>query len=293
MLLALLALGSSLVVGLVSYQISRSAVLDSLAASRLRQARTLAIYTDKLGESVSEQENLAGLVRLHETGEKRFRGSYVCFIRSDGVVSADSRHQGEIGTDVGDVQLDPPGAHGERTLGELAARSGDWVGVTREAGVEVHSAFAGSMKPRGLVGIRVRLSEVEDEIRGLALPWAMGLGGLTTVLFLLAFVVLQRVQARSEAALLGSEERYRGLVDLSPDGVFIQVDGKFVFANGTVARLVGAASREELIGREAMDFVHPESRKIVEERIRLLREEGRPAPFIEEKWVRLDRKSVV
>lgn len=85
-----------------------------------------------------------------------------------------------------------------------------------------------------------------------------------------------------------SEERYRRLVELSPDGIAIHIDKKFVFVNAAGARLLGAPKSEELIGRSIFDVIHPEFRE--EEKQRLLRlEQGeRALPWLEEKMIRLD-----
>ena len=68
-------------------------------------------------------------------------------------------------------------------------------------------------------------------------------------------------------ALAESEERYRKLVELSPDSVFIHRRGRFVFMNLTGALLLGAKQPEELYGRQVLDFVHPDYRQSVSERI--------------------------
>ncbi len=97
---------------------------------------------------------------------------------------------------------------------------------------------------------------------------------------------LERMQA--EIALRESEERYRQLVELSPDGIFIHSGGKIVFVNGACTRLLGAATPDELIGKPVLDLFHPDQQEIVKERMRQLREENRPAPSLEEKIIRLD-----
>jgi len=102
--------------------------------------------------------------------------------------------------------------------------------------------------------------------------------------------VLEDVTAarQAEEALQESEARYRRLVELSPDGVAVHLDGRLVYVNPAAARLVGAATPEELIGRPVLDFVHPEHRAVVGERIRRMLETGGSVELIEEKFVRLD-----
>ncbi len=93
---------------------------------------------------------------------------------------------------------------------------------------------------------------------------------------------------RAEEALRESEERYRRLVELSPDAIAVHSDGKFVFANEATARLLGAGSPEDLIGMPILDVVHPDYHELVTERARQLAVEGQAVPPIEEKLIRLD-----
>jgi PAS domain S-box-containing protein len=97
---------------------------------------------------------------------------------------------------------------------------------------------------------------------------------------------------RAEEALRESEERYRRLVELAPDAIVVHSAGRIVFINAAGARLIGAASAEELLGRELLDFVHPDSRPAVLERMRVMLEQGRPVPRITERFLRLDGSPV-
>ncbi len=97
---------------------------------------------------------------------------------------------------------------------------------------------------------------------------------------------------RAEDALRDSEEQYRQLVELSPDAIAVHSEGKIVYINTAGATLLGAANAEQLIGKPITDFVHPDYRKTVEDRLRELREEGKRVPLIEEKFVRLDGTDV-
>ncbi len=92
----------------------------------------------------------------------------------------------------------------------------------------------------------------------------------------------------SEAALQESEERYRKLVEFSPDAIGIQSEGKIVFINVAGAKLLGAVNPEQLIGKPVIDFVHPEYQELAKERIRLMREEGKNVSPSEEKFIKLD-----
>ncbi len=93
---------------------------------------------------------------------------------------------------------------------------------------------------------------------------------------------------RMEQALRESEARYRSLVNLSPDGMWVHRGGEVLFANAAAAAMLGVASPDELIGKRILDFVAPEYREIAAERIRRGQEERVPAPLLEEKLLRVD-----
>ena len=98
-------------------------------------------------------------------------------------------------------------------------------------------------------------------------------------------------QKRSAEALRQSEERYRTLVELSPDAIAIHSQGMVVFANSAGVKLLGATSSVEIIGRSTLDFVHPDSQASVLSRMRRL-DRGESVPFVEEKFVRLDGRVI-
>ena len=95
-------------------------------------------------------------------------------------------------------------------------------------------------------------------------------------------------QVRAQEALRASEARYRALVESSPDGIAIHQDGRCVFINPAGARLLGANKPEELLGKPALDFVHPDYREAVRERVQRSLAEWQPAPPLEERFIRLD-----
>jgi PAS domain S-box-containing protein len=97
---------------------------------------------------------------------------------------------------------------------------------------------------------------------------------------------------QAEEALKESEERYRRLVELSPNTIVVHGGGEVLFANAAGAELFGAASPEELIGKPVMDFVHPDYREIVRARIAQTEQKGEHADLIEEKFLRLDGRAV-
>lgn len=93
---------------------------------------------------------------------------------------------------------------------------------------------------------------------------------------------------QSEEALRQSQESYRLLLNDAPVGVVVHIEGKMVFANQTAAKIVKAASAQDLIGLPVMDFVHPDERsQTIETLKRMLKGEKNLYPR-EEKFICLD-----
>lgn len=91
-----------------------------------------------------------------------------------------------------------------------------------------------------------------------------------------------------ETELRQSEERYRQLVELSPEGIGVERDDKIVFINTAAAGLLGAKSPAELIGRQILDFVHPDYRKRTHRQLEFLRRKRKALPLRENKFLRVD-----
>ena len=103
----------------------------------------------------------------------------------------------------------------------------------------------------------------------------------------LAILVDLSERRRVEQALRDSEERYRLLVELSPDGIIIHEDWRVTFANTTAARLLGTASSNELLGLDPRTFAHAEARELARERERAI-SAGKELGQVEMRWAGLD-----
>jgi len=109
---------------------------------------------------------------------------------------------------------------------------------------------------------------------------------------ILEFVSTQIAMAiertRAEAALRESEERYRRLVELSPDGIAIHAEGRLTFVNSQGARMLGVESEEGALGRPVLEFIHPDDRPFVGDRVRRGLELRETQPPLEERFLRAD-----
>jgi len=88
----------------------------------------------------------------------------------------------------------------------------------------------------------------------------------------LARVAIER--DRAEAAVRTSQQKYRDLINASPDAVCVMdADSRFVLVNPAGAKLVGRPEHE-LIGRSIADTYVEEERHLLEQRIERLKAEG-------------------
>jgi two-component system cell cycle sensor histidine kinase/response regulator CckA len=74
-------------------------------------------------------------------------------------------------------------------------------------------------------------------------------------------------RTRTEERLSQSEESYRLFVEQSPDAVLIHRQGEILFANRACVSLFGVSFTGELLGKQILDFVHPEDREDVRQKI--------------------------
>jgi PAS domain S-box-containing protein len=93
---------------------------------------------------------------------------------------------------------------------------------------------------------------------------------------------------RDISEILKQKELYQSLFENLPVGVVIHQDGKIVRCNKKAVEIGGAKFEDEIIGKPIIDFVHPDYRKIVTERIKKILETGEEAPPIEDKFLRID-----
>jgi PAS domain S-box-containing protein len=99
---------------------------------------------------------------------------------------------------------------------------------------------------------------------------------------------------RVEDALHDSQSLYEGLIEVAPVSIFVQsaADGKIVFANDRGVELLGAVSRDEVIGRSLLEFLHPDFRTQAQERSQRILSGQAVDPVVEGKIVRVDGTAI-
>jgi len=92
----------------------------------------------------------------------------------------------------------------------------------------------------------------------------------------------------TRARLSESEERNRWIVEHSPDAYFVLINNRIQSLNRAAVLLLGAEAPEELIGRELMEFSHPDYREASQRRRAQVAGGTRTLPFEERKFLRVD-----
>jgi rsbT co-antagonist protein RsbR len=129
-------------------------------------------------------------------------------------------------------------------------------------------------KSGGVVDVRASTVVVRDE-----------LGAITQLLTAFDDVTAELAATR---ALRESEERWRALIELAPLPLCVHRAGIMLWLNDATVRLLGATSPDEIVGRNVLDFVHPDDHAMVIARVREGQLHSGTLPPLEERYVRLD-----
>ncbi|MFC9665024.1 diguanylate cyclase domain-containing protein [Nocardia sp. NPDC127606] len=87
-------------------------------------------------------------------------------------------------------------------------------------------------------------------------------------------------------------QRYRSLVEHTPDAICVHESGTIVYVNPAMVRLLGARSVDDLLGLSITVFVHPDSVAAMLDRIDQLTAEGSASPPTDMDLVRVDGQKV-
>lgn len=108
---------------------------------------------------------------------------------------------------------------------------------------------------------------------------------------LLIFVLIRRDRRQQEMLQREAEEseqRYRNLVEVSPDAILVNQENRIVFINPTGVTMLGARDAEQILGRSPFDIFHPDYHDVIRARIHRMLTERTNSPPLEEKIIRLD-----
>ena len=99
-------------------------------------------------------------------------------------------------------------------------------------------------------------------------------------------------QQNTRDALDDSRKEFYALVDNAPDIIGIHCEGKVVFLNKRGMELLKAKSKEDVIGKPMIEFVHTDYIEIVKRRAHAAEKNQTPSSSLEEKFICLDGSSI-
>ena len=97
---------------------------------------------------------------------------------------------------------------------------------------------------------------------------------------------------KAEQFLRESEDRYRSLVELSPEAIIVHSEGKIMYANNSSVKYLCAAGREDLIGKSMADLVPVQYKDEIHSRIQKSKENHTYAEPLEMKFNTPDGKII-
>jgi PAS domain S-box-containing protein len=140
-------------------------------------------------------------------------------------------------------------------------------------------------------GSKIRGREIKVDYRNGEYGWIMASFEQITfesreALFLSYINITREKEYQAEVA--ASEKRYQDLVDKLPMGVVVHSTGAIRYANPAAVRMLGAADVSGLIDLPILDFVVPEERQKITERVERVLSETKGAEISESSFLRLD-----
>ena len=163
--------------------------------------------------------------------------------------------------------------HDDPTLSQAEREAFKQYGLHSALGIPLHSGGV-VIGYLSLWEARSRREFGEAEVRLL-----QSIGGLVGV---------SLANAQLYGRLHASEERYRTLVELSPDAAIVVVDMQIVYVNRTGLDLYGAESAEQLIGTPLLDRVPSHLHEMVQERVSTALASDEPLLPTRSQAIRLD-----
>lgn len=97
---------------------------------------------------------------------------------------------------------------------------------------------------------------------------------------------------RAEQALRESEERYRSLVESSPEAICVAQEGICTYMNPAGLELLGVDAIDDITGKTVLSFIHPDFRESAGAWLRDILETKRPQPVLELKVLRMNNQEI-
>ena len=267
MTLGMLAAIGSVVVGLYAYRASSTAVVRGIH-------RNMSIHARSLGEFAGSQveggdiDKAVATLRDHWKAVGRAESHReLCVARRSGEVVLSTVSPESEGELISDLTLTLIGGD-KVSVGEIAHRREDATGwmTTPDGGRQIVAIVY--VEPLDcLVCLHIPASEVDDDIKAAAIPWAVALVLSTVillpvslVLFHRAYAVSQRLIEDKNRQLEEREQRLRQIVEHMPVMMdALDGQGAIVVWNRECERVTGYAADEIIGNAKAWELLYPDA----------------------------------
>nr|WP_295975250.1 ATP-binding protein [uncultured Bacillus sp.] len=89
-----------------------------------------------------------------------------------------------------------------------------------------------------------------------------------------------------------SEKYYNQLIESMPDGIVIHYQDQIIYVNETGKLMLGANDKKEILGMSIYDLINFNYKDVAKKRMNLLRQENKSTYNVEQKLIRLDKKTI-
>jgi len=93
---------------------------------------------------------------------------------------------------------------------------------------------------------------------------------------------------QAQAALQESEQRYRTMIEWTPESILVHRMGKILYANPAAIRLFGAADAASLLRKPTAELIHPGDLHVQTERMKNIYDHVAITPMVAARFLRLD-----
>ncbi|MCC9023798.1 PAS domain-containing protein [Bacillus nakamurai] len=97
----------------------------------------------------------------------------------------------------------------------------------------------------------------------------------------------KKQQAKEQSAAAAENGEFERLVEMLPNPLYVSINGTIAYANNAMLAMLGAESKDAVIGRRSYEFIEEEYHDIVKNRI-VRMQKGMEVGMIEQTWKRLD-----
>lgn len=144
----------------------------------------------------------------------------------------------------------------------------------------IADGMAAAIQTDAPIDLEYRLRDCDGTLLWVSSTGRVFRNGAGTAVQAAGVIIDITAKKKTEAAFRSSEERYRQLTEMSPDGILVDCYGRYVYANQAAADILGANSPDDIVGRGPFDFLEQPYQNVIAERAnRMLNDNEKVLPI--------------